>query len=52
VGFNTESLVESAREGDREALTEILLRVKDRIFGLAVRMLGNPIDAEDAAQEI
>ena len=50
--FNTESLVESAREGDREALTEILLRVKDRIFGLAVRMLGDPIDAEDAAQEI
>ncbi len=52
MGSNTESLVESAREGDREALTAVLLRVKDRVFGLAVRMLGDPTDAEDAAQEI
>lgn len=52
MGSDTESLVEAAREGDREALTEILLRIKDRVFGLAVRMLGDPNDAEDAAQEI
>ena len=49
---NTESRVESAKEGDREALTEILREIKDRIFGLALRMLGNPTDAEDATQEI
>jgi RNA polymerase sigma factor (sigma-70 family) len=52
MGSDIESLVELAREGDRTALTEILLRLKDQVFGLAVRMLGNPDDAEDAAQEI
>jgi RNA polymerase sigma factor (sigma-70 family) len=52
VESNTESRVESAKEGDQEALTEILLEIKDRVFGLALRMLGNPPDAEDAAQEI
>lgn len=52
MGSNLETLVELAKEGDREALKDLLLKIKDRIFGLAVRMLGHPMDAEDATQEI
>lgn len=52
MGSNLENLVELAKEGDREALKDLLLKIKDRIFGLAVRMLGHPMDAEDATQEI
>jgi RNA polymerase sigma factor (sigma-70 family) len=52
MGSNLENLVELAKEGDREALKDLLLKIKDRVFGLAVRMLGHPVDAEDATQEI
>ena len=52
MGSNLENLVELAKEGDREALKELLLKIKDRVFGLALRMLGHPVDAEDATQEI
>lgn len=27
-------------------------RIQDRVYGLALRMLGSPADAEDATQEI
>ena len=49
---NLENLVESAKKGNKDALEILLLKIKDRVFGLAVRMLGHPIDAEDATQEI
>lgn len=49
---NLEKLVESAKQGDKDALEALLLKIKDRVFGLAVRMLGHPLDAEDATQEI
>ncbi len=45
-------LVARASAGDREALSAIIEAVRDRIFGLALRMLSNPTDAEDATQEI
>jgi RNA polymerase sigma factor (sigma-70 family) len=45
-------LVESAREGDGRALEQLVLAIKDAVFGLAVRMLWHPDDAEDATQEI
>ncbi len=47
-----EDLVTRAQDGDRESLGEIVRRVQDRIYGLALRMLFHPADAEDAAQEI
>ena len=47
-----ESLVEKAREGDKTALEELALCIQDKIYGLALRMLFHPADAEDAAQEI
>jgi len=49
---NIEMLVERAKNGDREALSELIGRIQDRIYGLAIRMLGDPADAEDATQEI
>jgi RNA polymerase sigma factor (sigma-70 family) len=47
-----ESLVEKAKEGDSEALEAIVLNIQDRVYGLAIRMLSHPEDAEDATQEI
>jgi len=47
-----ETLVELAKEGNKEALEETVLKVQDLVYGLSIRMLANPLDAEDAAQEI
>lgn len=45
-------LVDKAVEGDKKALEDLLLSVRDMIFNLSLRMLGMPCDAEDATQEI
>jgi len=42
----------AAAGGDRAAAAEILDAVQDDVYGLSLRMLGHPADAEDAAQEI
>jgi RNA polymerase sigma factor (sigma-70 family) len=42
----------AAAAGDKEAAGDILDAVQDDVYGLALRMLGHPADAEDAAQEI
>jgi RNA polymerase sigma factor (sigma-70 family) len=47
-----EMLVSMAKEGDKKALEELFLQIQDKIYGLALRMLYNPSDAEDASQEI
>ena len=47
-----EELISRARAGDRAALGELLAAMKDLVYNLAIRMLGNPADAEDASQEI
>ena len=47
-----ENLVEQAINGDKKLLEEIVRRIQDRIYGLALRMLYIPADAEDATQEI
>jgi RNA polymerase sigma factor (sigma-70 family) len=52
MGFDLEWLVEAAIEGDKKALEDVILKIQDKIYGLALRMLYNPSDAEDAAQEI
>jgi len=46
-----ETLVERAKAGDRLALDELVRRIQQRIYSLAVRMLWNPEDARDATQE-
>lgn len=52
MGSDLERLVEAAKEGDKKALEELILKIQDKIYGLALRMLYNPSDAEDASQEI
>jgi len=47
-----EDLVEQAKAGNKEALESLVRRIQDRVYRLALRMLGYPPDAEDAAQEI
>ncbi|MBI3583022.1 MAG: RNA polymerase sigma factor [Nitrospinae bacterium] len=46
------SLVESAQNGDREALERLILRHQAWIYNIALRMVLNPHDTEDATQEI
>ncbi|TCO55947.1 RNA polymerase sigma factor [Actinocrispum wychmicini] len=45
-------LVARAVAGNQDALAEVLRRVQDPVYRLALRMTGRPVDAEDAAQEI
>ena len=52
VQTSIEDLVERASKGNREVLEEIVRRIQDRVYGLAIRMLYIPADAEDATQEI
>ncbi|MCB9762092.1 MAG: RNA polymerase sigma factor [Alphaproteobacteria bacterium] len=47
-----QALVRRACAGDAEALDAVLRSIKDDVYGLALRMLGTPPDAEDATQEI
>lgn len=47
-----EELISRARGGDRAALGELLGAMKNLVYNLAIRMLGNSADAEDASQEI
>src|SRR6478609_2460544 len=43
---------QAAAAGDKQAIISILDAFQDDVYGLALRMLGHPTDAEDAAQEI
>ena len=45
-------LIRRAREGGREALETLIGGVRDKVYGLALRMLYSQQDAEDATQEI
>ena len=47
-----EDLVERASGGDKVALEEMVRQIQDKVYGLALRMLWHPADAEDATQEI
>src|SRR4051812_8730668 len=47
-----EELARQAVEGDRDALDRLVRDLQGDIYGLALRMLWNREDAEDATQEI
>ena len=47
-----EAVVQRATDGDRAALGQLARALQDDIFGLAIRMLGDRHEAEDATQEI
>jgi RNA polymerase sigma-70 factor (ECF subfamily) len=44
-------LVARLRRGDRRAFEDLVIAYQHRVFGVAVRMLGNRAEAEEIAQE-
>ena len=46
------ALVERCRQGELGAFEEVYRSHSRKLYGVAVRMLGNPADAEDMLQEI
>ena len=49
---DTEAIwVQQAREGDQAAFTQLVEAYQTPVYNLAYRMLGNTVEAEDAAQE-
>lgn len=52
---NIDELTETAiraRDGDRDALEELSGALQHPMYRLALRFTGNPVDAQDAAQEV
>jgi len=49
---NDIALVERCRQGELGAFEEVYRGHSRRLYGVALRMLGNPADAEDMLQEI
>ncbi len=49
---STNSLIRQAKEGNKDALVDLVRRMQHRVHALAIRMLGHPADAEDATQDI
>ena len=47
-----ETLVASAREGNRDSLERLVVQIQRPVNNLALRMLWHPEDARDASQEI
>lgn len=47
-----DTLVGECLKGDADALERLIILIKDQIYGLSIRMLWRPQDAEDATQEI
>jgi RNA polymerase sigma-70 factor, ECF subfamily len=45
-------LVQKAREGDRSAFNQLVLKYRNRVMGIATRMVGDRTDAEDLAQDV
>ncbi len=45
------TLIKRFQNGDASAFGEIVLKYQDKIYNLCRQMLGNPADAEDAAQD-
>lgn len=46
------ALIKRCRQGEQTAFRELFEMYKDRVYSTAMRMLGNELDAEDAAQDI
>lgn len=51
IDMSDQSLIEKVLGGDYQAFESLVTRYEGRVYRLAVRMLRNPQDAEDALQE-
>ena len=49
---DTAEFVTRLRAGDRGAFEDLVRAQQHRVYGLALRMLGNPAEAQDVAQEV
>ena len=47
----TDGLVKKARQGDVKAFEELVVLYQDRVYGHCCYLTGDPVDAEDLAQE-
>jgi RNA polymerase sigma-70 factor (ECF subfamily) len=47
-----ERILARVRAGETRRFQELVLRYQDAIYGLAVRFVGNPSEAQDIAQEV
>ena len=45
-------LVSKAQKGDTQAYSELVERHESKVYGLCLKMLGSPEDAEDCLQEV
>ena len=50
-GRRREQLVQMATEGDQDALETVFTQYRDHLYYTALRLCGNPEDAEDALQD-
>ena len=50
-GAADDFLVRRAQAGDADAFEALVVRHRDRVFRVALRLTGSPADAEDVAQE-
>jgi len=51
INLSDQALVEKIRDGDYQAFEFLVTRYESKVYRLAIRMLRNPQDAEDALQE-
>ena len=49
---NDAALVDRLRRGDPRAFEDLVIAYQHRVFGVALRMLGNRAEAEELAQEV
>ncbi|MCL0037008.1 sigma-70 family RNA polymerase sigma factor [Dehalococcoidia bacterium] len=47
-----EELIQQSKDGDLDSFNQLVERYQGQVYNLAMRMLGNRQDAEDATQEI
>jgi RNA polymerase sigma factor (sigma-70 family) len=50
--MDTADLLQRCLDGDPTAIEALILKLQGRVYNLAVRFLWDPLDAEDATQEI
>ena len=45
-------LVKRSQGGDRSAFNQLILKYRNHVMGIATRMLGDRVEAEDLAQDV